>query len=138
MTQLIHVLLADFGHGSEGLDADKLEDLLNHQSGLFALSSGESDVKTLEERARSKDKHATLALDVFAISVRKAIGAYIALLGGVDLLVFTGGIGEHSEHIRHAATQGHEALGLASNKIQVVPTQEDRQIARHCREMMSR
>jgi acetate kinase len=123
---------------TENLDADKLEDLLNHQSGLFALSSGESDVKTLEERARSKDKHATLALDVFAISVRKAIGAYIALLGGVDLLVFTGGIGEHSEYIRHAATQGLAALGLASNKIQVVPTQEDRQIARHCREMMSR
>jgi acetate kinase len=123
---------------TENLDADKLEDLLNHQSGLFALSSGESDVKTLEERARSKDKHATLALDVFAISVRKAIGAYIALLGGVDLLVFTGGIGEHSEYIRHAAIQGLKTLGLASNKIQVVPTQEDRQIARHCREMVSR
>jgi acetate kinase len=121
---------------SEGLDADKLEDLLNHQSGLFALSSGESDVKTLEERARSNDKLAILALDVFAISVRKAIGAYIALLGGVDLLVFTGGIGEHSEYIRHAATQGLEALGLTPEKIQVVPTEEDRQIARHCRELM--
>jgi acetate kinase len=123
---------------SENLDADALEDLLNHQSGLFALSSGESDVKTLEDRARSKDIHATLALDVFATAVRKTIGAYIALLGGVDLLVFTGGIGEHSEYIRHAATQGLEALSLTADKIQVVPTQEDRQIARHCREMMGR
>ena len=44
-----------------------------------------------------------LALDVFAVSVRKVIGAYVALLGGVDLLVFTGGIGEHSEYVRSAA-----------------------------------
>jgi acetate kinase len=123
------------------LDADQLEDLLNHRSGLFALSSGESDVKTLEERARStdpnsKDPSARLALDVFAVSVRKAIGAYMALLGGVDLLVFTGGIGEHSDSVRSAATNGLELLGLTADKIQIVPTQEERQIARHCREMM--
>jgi len=118
------------------LDVDQLEDLLNHQSGLFALSSGESDVKTLEERARSNDRNARLALDVFAVSVRKTIGAYMALLGGVDLLVFTGGIGEHSERVRSAATNGLELLGLGADKIQIVPTQEERQIARHCREMM--
>jgi len=80
---------------NEKLGADELEDLLNHQSGLFALSSGESDVRALEERVSSNDPHAALALDVFALSVRKVIGAYVALLGGVDLLVFTGGIGEH-------------------------------------------
>jgi acetate kinase len=121
---------------NEKLNADQLEDLLNHQSGLFALSSGESDVKTLEERARSNDAKAELALNVFAISVRKTIGAYMALLGGVDLLVFTGGIGEHSDRIRSAATQGLEALGLTADKIQVVPTQEEQQIARLCREIM--
>ena len=90
---------------NDKLDANQLEDLLNHQSGLFALSSGESDVKTLQERARSNDAKAELALNVFAISVRKTIGAYMALLGGVDLLVFTGGIGEHSDRIRSAATK---------------------------------
>jgi len=121
---------------NEKLDSDRLENLLNHQSGLFALSSGESDVKTLEERARSKDPTARLALDVFAVSIRKTIGAYMALLGGVDLLVFTGGIGEHSDHIRSAATRGLEPLGLTADKIQIVSTQEERQIARHCREMM--
>jgi acetate kinase len=121
---------------NEKFDADKLEDLLNRQSGLFALSSGESDVKTLEERARSNDSKASLALDAFAISVRKIIGAYMALLGGVDLLVFTGGIGEHSEHIRSAATKGLEPLGLTAEKIRVVPTEEERQIARHCRRLM--
>jgi acetate kinase len=122
---------------TEKLGADKIEDLINHQSGLFALSSGESDVKTLQDRARSNDPPATLALNVFAVSVRKAIGAYIALLGGVDLLVFTGGIGEHSEYIRSAATIGLEFLGLTSDKIRIVPAQEEQQIARHCRRMMS-
>jgi acetate kinase len=68
--------------------------------------------------------------------VRKVIGAYVALLGGVDLLVFTGGIGEHSDRIRTAATAGLEALGLTADKIQIVPTQEEQQIARHCRRLM--
>jgi acetate kinase len=122
----------------EKFDADGLEDLLNHQSGLFGLSSGESDVKALEERARGNDPEATLALDVFTVSVRKAIGAYIALLGGVDVLVFTGGVGEHSERIRSAATNGLEGLGLSADKIRVVPAKEEQQMARHCRRMMAR
>jgi acetate kinase len=122
---------------NQKFSADELEDLLNHHSGLFALSSGESDVKALEERARSNDLHAALALNVFAVSVRKVIGAYIALLGGVDLLVFTGGIGEHSDRIRSASASGLEFLGLTIEKIQVVPTQEEQQIARRCRMMIT-
>jgi acetate kinase len=122
---------------NERLDADELEDLLNHQSGLFALSSGESNVKALEERACSKDPIAALALDVFARSVRKVMGGYIALLGGVDLMVFTGGIGEHSEYIRSTASSGLESLGLTKDKIKIVVTQEEKQIARHCRKMMA-
>lgn len=121
---------------NEKLNADKLEDLLNHQSGLLGLSSGESDVKTLEERARSNDSKARLALDVFALSIRKTVGAYLALLGGADLLVFTGGIGEHSDYIRSQATADLDVLGLTTDKLQIVPTQEERQIARHCREMI--
>jgi acetate kinase len=121
---------------NEKLDADSLENLLNHQCGLFGLSSGESDVKTLEELARSGDPNASLALDVFAVSVRKTIGAYIALLGGVDLLVFTGGIGEHSSSIRSAATHGLDSLGLTPDKIQIIPAEEEQQIARLCRVIM--
>jgi acetate kinase len=121
---------------NEGLDADKLEVLLNHESGLFGLSSGTSDVRALEERAVSGDSECALALDVFAIAVRKMIGAYMALLGGIDVLVFTGGIGEHSERIRAGATKGLESLGLASERIQIIPTQEELQIARHCRDLM--
>jgi len=121
---------------NEKLDADNLENLLNHQCGLFALSWGESDVKTLEERSQSGDPNACFALDVFAVAVRKTIGAYMALLGGVDLLVFTGGIGEHSSRIRSAATRGLDSLGLSSEKIAIVPTAEEQQIARCCRELM--
>jgi acetate kinase len=121
---------------NEKLSADELEDLLNHQSGIFALSSGESDVRALEGRIRSNDPHAALALNVFGVSVRKVIGAFVALLGGVDLLVFTGGIGEHSDHIRSLAADSLEFLGLTAEKIQIVPTEEELQIARHCRRMM--
>ena len=121
---------------TEQMRADEMEDLINHQSGLFALSSGESDVKSLEDRARAKDPQAMLALNVFVTSVRKAIGAYVALLGGVDLLVFTGGIGEHSDHVRSAITNGLEFLGLTTDKIKIVPAEEEQQIARHCRRMI--
>jgi acetate kinase len=122
---------------TENLGADAIEDLINHKSGLFALSGGQSDVRALEERARSGDTHATFALDVFATSVRKVIGAYIALLGGIDLLVFTGGIGEHSDSIRSAATNGLGFLGLTPDKIKIVPAQEEKQIARHCRLLLA-
>jgi acetate kinase len=121
---------------TQQLGADEMEDLINHQSGLFALSSGESDVKSLEERVRAKDQRASLALNVFVTAVRKAIGAYVALLGGVDLLVFTGGIGEHSEYVRSAVTNGLEFLGLTADKIKIVPAEEEQQIARHCRGML--
>jgi acetate kinase len=79
-----------------------------------------------------------LALEVFSVSVRKTIGAYIALLGGIDLLVFTGGIGEHSEYVRNASAVGLEELGLTAEKIKVVPAEEEKQIARHCRDLKAR
>ena len=122
---------------NQNLTADNLEDLLNHQSGLQALSQGESDVKALEALAAANNPDAQFALDVFATAVRKSIGAYAALLGGLDLLVFTGGIGEHSTHIRAAATQGLDQLGIPPQKIQIVPAQEELQIARHCRRLLA-
>jgi acetate kinase len=118
---------------NEKLSADGMEELLNHESGLFGLSSGESDVKKLEDLARAGQPKATLTLDIFTTAVRKAVGAYVALLGGIDLLVFTGGIGEHSERIRHSVTKGLEFLGLTADHIQIIPTQEEKQIVRHCR-----
>jgi acetate kinase len=121
---------------NENLTTDQIEDLLNHQSGIFALSNGESDVKALVERAQKNDARAKFALAAFATAIRKTIGAYAALLGGLDMLVFTGGIGEHSEFVRIEATRGLEFLGLTTNKIKVVPAQEELQIARHTRRLM--
>jgi acetate kinase len=121
---------------NEKLDADGLEDLVNHQSGLFALAGGESDVKALQERAAGGDSAARLALEVFAVAVRKQIGAYVALLGAVDLLVFTGGIGAHSDSIRAAVTEGLEALRITAEKIEVVVAEEEVQMARICRAML--
>jgi acetate kinase len=79
---------------AEGLDADALETLLNRHSGLAGFSDGESDMQALVARSAAGDADASLALDAFAAAVRKYIGAYTALLGGIDLLVFTGGIGD--------------------------------------------
>jgi acetate kinase len=122
---------------TEKLNADQVEDLINQRSGLYAYSCGESDVKELEERAGKDDARAKLALNVFATSVRKVIGSYVALLGGIDLLVFTGGIGEHSNYVRSAATKGLEVMGVTADKIQTVAPQEELQIARHCRRLLA-
>jgi acetate kinase len=121
---------------TEKLGDNALEHLVNHESGLFALSRGESAVKDLQVRASAGDKPATLALEAFIISVRKAIGAYVALLGGVDLLVFTGGIGENSDYVRSAVTKGLECLTLTPEKIKIIPAQEEQQIARICRSLL--
>ena len=85
---------------NEHLDAGALEELLNRQSGLAAFSAGESDMHALLGRAASGDHAAEFAISAFCIAVRKCIGAYAALMGGIDLLVFTGGIGQHSEEVR--------------------------------------
>ncbi|KAE8759072.1 acetate/propionate family kinase [Paraburkholderia madseniana] len=124
----------------EKLDADALETLLNRQSGLAGYADGESDMQALEKRAAAGDGNASLALDAFATAVRKTIGAYAALLGGIDLLVFTGGIGEHSEEIRKRVCEGLAFLGLSegdsAGKVRAIHTEEEKQIARHCRMLL--
>jgi len=124
----------------EKLDADALETLLNRHSGLAGYADGESDMQALEQRAAAGDANASLALDAFAAAVRKTIGGYAALLGGIDLLVFTGGIGEHSAEIRKRICEGLGFLDLcegdASGKVRAVHTEEEKQIARHCRALL--
>jgi acetate kinase len=121
---------------TEQLNADQLETLLNKDSGLGALSGGESDMRLLEQCATRGDKKAQLAIDIFAAAARKQIGAYAAELGGLDLLVFTGGIGEHSLSVRNRICQNLEFLGITSgdpaacDKVRVYPSEEELQIAR--------
>lgn len=122
------------------LDAGALETMLNRHSGLAGFSDGESDMQALEKLAAAGDANASLALDAFAIAVRKTIGGYAALLGGIDLLVFTGGIGEHSEEVRRRVCEGLAFMGLVegdpAGKVRAIHTEEEKQIARHCRALL--
>jgi acetate kinase len=95
----------------ENLDADGLDQLLNRQSGLKGLSGIGNDLRDIEERAADGDKRAQLTLHVFTHRLRKYIGAYAAVMGGVDALVFTGGIGQNSALIRHRSAQRLDFLG---------------------------
>ena len=95
----------------EGLDIDALDTLLNRESGLKGLSGGSSDLRDIEAAAEAGDPRARQAIQMFAHRVRKYIGAYAAVMGGVDAIVFTAGIGENSAAIRHRAAQRLDFLG---------------------------
>lgn len=95
----------------QGKSVDELDDVLNRQSGLAGLSGVGNDLRDIEARASQGDEACRLALQVFTHRLRKYIGAYAAVLGGVDAIVFTGGIGENSALIRHRTLQRLEFLG---------------------------
>ncbi len=95
----------------EGLDADALDRLLNEASGLAGLSGVGNDMRDIERGAAEGDEHCRLALHVFCHRVRKYVGAYAAVMGGVDAIVFTAGIGENSALVRHRVAQRLEFLG---------------------------
>ncbi|KQR74225.1 acetate kinase [Burkholderia sp. Leaf177] len=114
-----------------GMDADAVEHLINKDSGLKGLSDSNDDMQSLLQRG---DADAELAIDVFCTAVRKTIGAYAALMGGLDRVVFTGGIGEHAGAIRERICKGLDFLGV---QFDVIETQEERQIARHCRTLLT-
>jgi len=127
-------------------DANALNDLLNQQSGLLGISALSADVKTLLDH-RSAEPQAQLALDMFCYYARKYLGALSAVLGGVDRLVFTGGIGERSAIMREWICEGLDYLGIHLDEeqnsrhaklissgacvVNVIPTNEDLMIARH-------
>ena len=94
-----------------GYAADQLDHLLNHEAGLKALA-GSAEVSELVARAGSGDSVALAALELFAYAIKKQIGAYFAALGGLDCLVFTGGIGENAPLVRALSCQGLAALGI--------------------------
>jgi acetate kinase len=115
---------------SQGLDADGLEDLLDRHSGLLGVSGRSGDPRRLREAA-AKSPDARLALTMFAYAARKQVAAMAAALGGLDLLVFTGGIGENDAEIRAEICEGLAWLGP---NVCVLPSEEDEQIARHTSE----
>jgi acetate kinase len=144
---LIHLLKA-------GYSVDRLEELVDHQAGLLGVSGQTTDMKTLLQKSQT-DEGARMAVQMFAYQVRKFIGAYAAVLNGLDTLVFTGGIGERAADIRVKICLGLECLGVALDThansrnadvisapgsqctVRVIQTDEDLMIARHTRQVVS-
>ena len=137
----------------KGYDARQLERLLNQRSGLIGVSGISSDMKTLLDQ-RTTEPHAREAIELFCYTARKYIGTLSAVLGGLDTLVFTGGVGERAAPVRWMICHGLDYLGirldpmnndadagiLSTNNspciVRVIPTNEDLMIARHTRELL--
>lgn len=96
----------------EGLSLSEANTLLNKHSGLIGISGESSDMREIEEAVGDGNKKAKYAFDVFTYRIKKYIGAYAAAMGGLDAVVFTGGIGENSVLVRHDACSNLEILGI--------------------------
>jgi acetate kinase len=122
---LIHLLR------QEGWDVDRVDDLLNRNSGLKGLSGVSNDLRDIEARAADGDDRCRLAIQVFAHRVRKYIGAYAAVMGGVDAIVFTAGIGQNSALMRHRIAQRLDFLGarIDEDKNREVSLDDDSPVA---------
>ncbi len=97
----------------DGLDMDQIDHMLNREGGLLGISGVSSDLREIQAAADEGDGRAALAIKAFCYRLKLYIGAYTAAMGGIDVLVFTGGIGEHSRGVRARAVQGLERLGIA-------------------------
>lgn len=132
-----------------------LDECLNRQSGLVGVSGSSEDMRDLLEKAPG-DAHAAEAVDLFCYRAKKYVGAYSAALGGLDLLVFTGGIGEKAAQVRQRICEGLEFLGIELDpqrnqaneplissaasrvKVRVIETNEDLTIVRHVLNLLGR
>ena len=111
-----------------GMDAGALENLVNRRSGLLGVSNRSGDLRALRE---SPDAAATLAVAMFARSVAKGVVAMMAALGGADLLVFTGGVGEHDASTRDEVVGSLGWAGVGGRcAVRALPSREDEEIAR--------
>jgi acetate kinase len=144
----------------DGLTSAQVDEMLNKKSGLLGLSGVSSDMREVLTAADQGNRRALLALKAFSYRVRKYIGAYVASLGGLDALIFTGGIGQGSGVVRALALQGLECMGIALDEklngdargdevvwistndskvaVLVVPTDEERMMAREALRTLSR
>jgi acetate kinase len=127
--------------------------LLNLHAGLKALG-GTNDMRQLQKASEAGDHNAALAIEIFCRSIAKTIASYAAVLGGLDLLVFSGGIGEHSAPVRANICGRLDWLGIrvdaecnrepssiistAASRVtvRIVPSEEEKQIARNCRALL--
>ncbi len=139
----------------EGLNYSEANTLLNKHSGLQGISGVSSDMREIVSEMNQGNKKAKLAFDVFCYRIKKYVGSYIAALGGLDVLVFTGGIGENSPDVRKAVCENMEYLGIDIEKtpntskdkeklvssskatvaVYVIPTNEELMIAMETKEV---
>ena len=98
--------------GKEELSLSEMNALMNKHSGILGLSGLSSDMREIEEAAEEGNKRARTALSAYNYRIRKYVGAYIAAMGGLDALVFTGGIGENSVQTRKEVCENMEYLGI--------------------------
>ena len=140
----------------EEIDFSSLNTLLNKHSGILGISGISSDMREIESAAEEGDNRAILALKMYEYRIKKYIGAYAAAMGGVDLLIFTGGIGENASEIRENVCRDLEYMGLEFDKqinngvrskelviskkgsrvtVMIVPTNEEFVIATETREI---
>lgn len=143
----------------DGLDAKGISDLINKDSGVWGLSGISSDMREIEAAIAEGDKRAMLALAVYNYRIKKYIGTYAAVLGGVDVLVFTGGVGENQWATREAVCRDMEYMGLKLDvekndglrgqetvistpdskvTVMVVPTDEELMIAKDTRMILEK
>jgi len=146
---------------SEGLTASQSEEILNKKSGLLGLSGISSDMREILKAADEGQHRALLALKAYCYRVRKYLGAYVASMGGLDAVIFTGGIGQGSAEIRALSLQGLDCMGITLDEqrnrdargpdevcristddskvtVLVVPTDEERMMAREALRTLSR
>jgi acetate kinase len=145
---------------NKGLDLDAMDDLLNKKSGLLGLAGlGSGDLRDIVPAMAGGNQQAGTALDVFAYRVKKYIGAYTFAMGGLDVIVFTAGMGENSPLIRQMVCAGLEELGIVIDpgknnagggncreiqsdrskvKVLVIPTDEEKAIARETLNVLNR
>ena len=143
----------------EGLDTKGLSNLLNKQSGLLGVSGGASDFRDILKGIEEGNDHARLAKEMYTYRIKKYIGQYAAAMGGVDIIVFTGGAGENQWEVREGATGGLEFLGVKMDveknhgcrakemtisaddskvKVCVIPTDEELMIASDTLDIVSK
>ncbi len=96
----------------EGLTPDEMSELLNKKSGVLGISGISSDIREVEAGIEAGDEHAKLAMEMYDYRIKKYVGAYAAAMGGVDIVVFTAGVGEHQWDVRRGAVHGLEFMGI--------------------------
>ena len=143
----------------ENLDAKQVEQLMNKESGILGISGISNDLREVIKQAKGSNARAQLALEVLAYSIQKYIGAYHAILGGADALIFTAGIGEKSPDIRKNICAGLAGIGVRLDpsknrkavacemfihdknsriKVVVIPTREEYMIARETKRILKK